>query len=120
MNKEKINHLINKIETLLNQLKIELSFDLSQRSSQKYNVKKIKRKKKKKRIGPTKTIENLINARFFNSFKTDLDVMKELKKKALIFKRKDVATALRRFVRKEMLDREGGGAKGNPWKYKGK
>lgn len=120
MNKEKIIQLINKIETSLNQLKVELSFDLPQKDSQKHGAKRIKRKKGKKKIGPTKPIESLINSGFFNSPKTDLDVIKELKKKALNFKRKDIATTLRRFVRKEILNREGDGAKSNPWKYKKK
>lgn len=78
----------------------------------------VKIKKKTKGIGPTKSIEELIEKGFFDVGKRDLDVLKELKKRALICKRKDAATVLRRFVRKNKLSREGEGRKGSSWKYK--
>lgn len=113
MNKEE---LIKKLQQI-REFTDECLEDLTNDKTSFLKRRKTKRKKKKQKIGPTKPIEKLINKGFFSVGRKDLDVMKELKKKALNFKRKDIATALRRFVGKSILERDGEGTKDKPWKY---
>lgn len=117
MNKEKVLGLIHKIELSLTAMKTEVSTS----GKPKHLFRKELRRKTtsgNKRQGSTEPIKTLIDSDFFKKSKTDIEVVSALKKKALQFARKDIATTLMRFVRKEILEREGDGIKGNPWRYK--
>lgn len=77
--------------------------------------------KSRKSKGDLKTpISNLVESGFFQEFKTDLDVLKKLKQQVLNPRRSSVSNVLRSFAspKHELLQREGGGTKSDPWRYK--
>ena len=61
---------------------------------------------------------NLVESKFFANGRTDLEVVKKLKKNANNIPRTSVATILARLVKDKVLAREGEGTKNSTWKYK--
>jgi hypothetical protein len=77
-----------------------------------------KGRKSKKGAGSTGPIKTLIDGGFFKQPKTDIETQAALKKRAAHFERNAIAVTLMRLVQNSLLEREGGGTKTNPWKYK--
>lgn len=117
MNAERVRSIVAGIESALADLKQELGAQGSPVLAQKNS--KLKAHQRTRKRGSTAPVDALIAAGFFQKPKTDLDVVDALKKKALKFKRTDIAVTLMRFVRKETLQREGEGTKASPWRYTG-
>lgn len=119
MDKEKVLKTIGQVETLLAELKDEVGV-LDKAVSPKGQKKAPRKSYQGKKPGSTKPIEDLIDSGFFDSLKTDVQATAALKKKAQFFERSDIAVTLMRFVKKNVLEREGNGTKNDPWKYKKK
>ncbi|KKR76874.1 MAG: hypothetical protein UU21_C0002G0005 [Candidatus Levybacteria bacterium GW2011_GWA2_40_8] len=118
MNKDKIIKIVEKIESLLSELKSEI--DSGQKNAKKIRVDASVKFNKKRKTGPAVSIQNLVSSGFFNSPKTLTELLGEFRKLALNFDKRTVSTELARSVRKQMLIREGAGGSKNPWKYEKK
>jgi hypothetical protein len=116
MNVKDTTKLIEEIETRLTTLKLMLGTGTEGAKSGEMKQRKFK-VNKRKGVGSSGPLKKLIEEGFFDTSKTDLEVMMILKKKALTFSRQDIATPMRRLVLQERLRREGDGTKENPWRY---
>lgn len=120
MNKNKIVEAVREIESRLKYIKDEINLvDDEVKISPNPKIKKIASKSREK-DGPTKPIADLIKGDFFNSSKSCVEVVREFRKRAFNYDTESVRISLMRFVRKEVLEREGDGTSKNPWKYKKK
>jgi len=116
-NDSKILKLINQIESVIAQLKLEIE------TERRRNGKKIKlQRPKKQRMDVATPIKNLLEKGFFSEGRTDKDVLKKLREQVLNPGRSSVAEVLRRFAspKKNLLERSGDGTRKNPWKYRAK
>jgi hypothetical protein len=116
MNKEKIKKTIETIESLLQELKLDLN--VSDNNDAFISLAKKSGSRRKRKEGPAKWIGDLISSGFFDTYKTLADVLEEFRKRALKGEMPTVSKELTRAVRKTLLIRDGKGVNRNPWKYK--
>lgn len=117
MNKDKIKKTIETIESLLQELKLDLNVSDNNDDAFISAAKKSGSGKKRKE-GPAKWIEDLISSGFFDTHKTLADILEEFRKRALKGEMPTVSKELTRAVRKTLLIRDGKGVSKDPWKYK--
>lgn len=68
--------------------------------------------------GLADNIRNLVASDSFKTYKSPLEVSKELKKKAINYNTSAVSVALMRLTRSGLLIRDGAGTTKDPWRYK--
>lgn len=122
MDKDKLKRIINELQVNIDQLKalagIEFDSSKNLNTKTKTNIKKSKRQK----TDLETPIRELLNGTFFSNWKTDNEVIQELRTQVLNPKRASVSNVLRRLAspKKGLLERQGDGTKKNPWKYRKK
>ncbi len=118
MDKDKFTRIVNELQNNINQLRALADIEVI---SPPTSTKKTKKSKKQKTDLET-PIRELLNGDFFSDWKTDNDVIKELRTQVLIPKRASVSNVLRRLAssKRGLLERDGDGTKKSPWRYKEK
>lgn len=117
MDRNELAKIIHSLEEVLMVLKKEVGTPVVSVSAKKATKPSINKGKSKKTVGATEPIKELMGSGFFDTGKSDLDVMTILKKKTLRFSRSGVAVPLMRLVRAGQLTREGEGTRTEPWRY---
>ncbi len=114
---KQISERLDEIELILTKLERGKSD-----STQKAKIALVSRKQKSKRakVDLGTPVKKLIDGGFLRDWKTDNDVVRKLKQQVLTAKRASVSNVLRRFASPAhgLLQREGDGTKGSPWRYK--
>ena len=118
MDKEKLLWIINELQANIDQLKVIAGIEVIPSSAPLKKTIKSKRQK----TNLETPIRELLNGTFFSNWKTDNDVIRELRTQVLNPKRASVSNVLRRLAspKKWLLERQGDGTKKNPWKYRKK
>ena len=120
MDKNKLVKIINELQVNINQLKALAGFEID--AAETKNKKAGGKKSGGQKTDLETPIRELLNSGFFSDWKTDNDVIKELRTQVLTPKRASVSNVLRRLAspKRGLLERQGDGTKKSPWKYRKK
>ena len=120
MDKNKLVKIIDGFQANINQLKALAGLEIN--AAEAKNKKVGSKKSGRQKTDLETPIQELLNSRFFSDWKTDNDVIKELRTQVLTPKRASVSNVLRRLAspKKGLLERQGDGNKKSPWKYRKK